>query len=114
MPIRVYDQTIGILKSAVGNARLGREEELAALKRLDDQSRVMERAAAGPGVEEKIAAERAASPRYGGRSVFGWEKGGGLAAVPRVPGERTLRTPERHVQLSMSVYLSNIGTDFLL
>src|SRR5208282_3251462 len=33
VPIRVYDETIRVLKSAVRNARLGREEELGALKR---------------------------------------------------------------------------------
>jgi len=39
VPITVYDQTIRVLKTAVAKARLGREEELAALKRLDDQAR---------------------------------------------------------------------------
>jgi hypothetical protein len=34
LPLQVYDQTIKVLKSAVRNAKLGREEELAALKRL--------------------------------------------------------------------------------
>ena len=32
VPLRVYDQTIRVLKSAVRNARLGREEELDALR----------------------------------------------------------------------------------
>ncbi|THD61423.1 DUF763 domain-containing protein [Phenylobacterium sp.] len=73
VPIKVYDQTLGVLKSAVANARLGREDELGALKRLDDQARRLERHAAGPSLESHIAAERAASHRYGGRSVFGWE-----------------------------------------
>ena len=40
-----------VLKSAVRNAKLGREEELAAIKRLDDQARSLERLAAGPSVE---------------------------------------------------------------
>jgi hypothetical protein len=39
VPIKVYDETIRVLKSAVEKARLGRDEELAALKRLDDQAR---------------------------------------------------------------------------
>ena len=38
VPLRIYDQTIHVLKSAVQSAKLGREEELAALKRLDDQA----------------------------------------------------------------------------
>ena len=74
VPIKVYDRTIQVLKSAVEKARLGREEELAALKRLDDQARRLERdARGGPGVAELIAQERRDSHAYGGRSVFGWE-----------------------------------------
>jgi uncharacterized protein len=72
VPLRVYDETIRVLKSAVCNARLGREEELSALKRLDEQARQLERHAAGPGVARLIADERARSHAYGGRTVFGW------------------------------------------
>ena len=42
VPLRVYDETLRVLKSAVHNARLGREEELGALKRLDQQARQLE------------------------------------------------------------------------
>ena len=73
VPLRVYDQTIGVLRSAVQNAKLGCEEELAALKRLDDQARLVERCASGAPLEEVIAQERRLSPSYGGRSVFGWK-----------------------------------------
>jgi hypothetical protein len=73
VPIKVYDETIRVLKSAVGKARLGRDEELQALKRLDDQSRLLERSATGPELPDMIAAERRLSHAYGGRSVFGWE-----------------------------------------
>jgi hypothetical protein len=73
VPIKVYDRTLGVLKSAVANAKLGREEELGALKRLDAQARLLERHATGPALEAHIAAERTASHSYGGRSVFGWE-----------------------------------------
>jgi uncharacterized protein len=74
VPLKVYDETIKVLKSAVQKAKLGREEELGALKRLDQQARMLERAATGPSVEKVIADEFAASPEYGGRSVFGWER----------------------------------------
>jgi hypothetical protein len=50
---------------------MGREEELAALKRLDDQARNLERDASGPSVEEFIAKEREQSYAYGGQTVFG-------------------------------------------
>jgi hypothetical protein len=70
---RVYDQTIHVLKSAVRNAKLGREDELAALKRLDDQARLVECHTSSPPVEALIAEERSLSDSYAGRSVFGWE-----------------------------------------
>jgi hypothetical protein len=73
VPLKVYDETIRVLKSAVQNAKLGRDEELGALKRLDDQSRTLERVADGPSVQEVIAQERERSHLYGGRSTFGWE-----------------------------------------
>ncbi len=76
VPLKVYDETIKVLKSAVQKAKLGREEELGALKRLDDQARMLERATTGPSVEKMIADEMVASPDYGGRSVFGWERAG--------------------------------------
>ncbi|MDB5411461.1 MAG: hypothetical protein JWL84_6373 [Rhodospirillales bacterium] len=72
VPLRVYDETIRVFKSAVQNAKLGRDEELAAIKRLDDQARLLERRASGPSVEEHIAEERARSHEYGGRTVSGW------------------------------------------
>jgi uncharacterized protein len=73
VPIKVYDETIRVLKSAVQNAKLGRDEEMQALKRLDDQSRRLERSAQGPTLDAFIAGERTASPALDGRSVFGWE-----------------------------------------
>jgi uncharacterized protein len=75
VPLRVYDQTIRVLKSAVRHAKLGREEELAALRRLDHQARLLEGHASGAPLTALIAQERQRSPSYGGRSVFGWEQG---------------------------------------
>jgi len=73
VPLKVYDQTIRVLKSAVERAKLGSDEKLGALKRLDDQARRLEHVA-GPSVESFIATERRASPGLDGRSVFGWER----------------------------------------
>jgi hypothetical protein len=73
VPLRVYDETIKVLKSAVVKAKLGHQEELFALNRLDEQARTLERRAKGPDVEEFIRQERADSHAYGGRSVFGDE-----------------------------------------
>jgi hypothetical protein len=75
VPIKVYDQTISVLRSAVRKAKLGQDEELGALRRLDEQSRRLERCACGPSVEALIDRERRKSPQYDGRSVFGWERG---------------------------------------
>jgi uncharacterized protein len=74
VPLTVYDETIRVLKTAVAHAKLGREEKLGALKRLDDQARRLEHLVSGPSVEAFIAGERLASPELDGRSVFGWER----------------------------------------
>src|SRR5690606_20473153 len=68
VPTRVYDHTIGVLRTAVRQAKLGREEELAAIRRLDAQARRLERTAKGPSVDALIASERGHSHEYGGRS----------------------------------------------
>ena len=74
VPLKVYDETIRVLKSAVQNARLGQDDELAALQKLDRESRKLEHVATGPTVERLIADEFKQSSFYGGRSVFGWER----------------------------------------
>ena len=74
VPIKVYDETIRVLKSAVENARLGRDETLETLRRLDEQARRLEHTASGPSLEAIIAGERAASADLDGRSTFGWER----------------------------------------
>ncbi|MER9593699.1 DUF763 domain-containing protein [Mesorhizobium sp. M0244] len=81
VPLKVYDETIGVLKSAVHKARLGRDEEIGALRRLDDQSRQVERYATGPSLKEIVAGEFDQSHLLGGRSVFGWEGAPETAAV---------------------------------
>jgi hypothetical protein len=73
VPTRVYDHTIDVLKTAITQSKLGNDERMSALRRLDEQSRRLERDARGPSVPELIAEERRLSHSYGGRSVFGWE-----------------------------------------
>ena len=74
VPLKVYDETIRVLKSAVQKAKLGTTEELQALKRLDNQARTLERRATGPSLNAFMSAERDRSAALDGRSVFGWEK----------------------------------------
>ena len=81
VPTKVYDQTIRVLKQAVETARLGNDERLGAIRRLDAQARLLERRATGPSVEAHIAEEMHASHAYGGRSVFGWEPPPGQASA---------------------------------
>jgi hypothetical protein len=73
VPLKVYDRTIQVLKAAVQKAKLGHFEELAAIKRLDQQAGRLERHVRGPSVEALFADERARSFEYGGCSVFGPE-----------------------------------------
>ncbi len=73
VPLKVYDETINVMKSAVLKGRLGRDEEMQALKRLDDQTRRLERYVTGPDLKEIVAGEFRQSAEWGGRSVFGWE-----------------------------------------
>jgi hypothetical protein len=74
VPLKVLDETIKVWKSAVQKAKLGCDEELGALRRLDDQARELERHATGPALDDLIADERQRSHSYRGRSVFGWEQ----------------------------------------
>jgi hypothetical protein len=75
VPLKVYDETISVLKRAIGNAKLGRREELDAIKRLDDQARSDRKIEKGPSLAEYTATETERSRSYGGRAVqyFGKE-----------------------------------------
>lgn len=82
VPVKVYDETIRVLKSAVQGAKLGHSEELQALQRLDAQARHLERTATEPSLQAVISDERDASPSLDGRSIFGWER---ISDVPARP-----------------------------
>jgi len=90
VPLTIYDQTLRVLRQAVDRARLGQDDKLAALRRLDDQCRLAEAAARGrplPAAAARllggvIAHERRASPALGGR----------VAGASR-PRPRQLRLP---------------------
>jgi len=69
VPLKVYDETIRVLKSAVGRAKLGNADRLHAIKQLDGESRVLERVASGPTFDEFVRNERARSADYDGRTV---------------------------------------------
>lgn len=79
VPLRVYDETLRVLKKAIKNARLGRSEAMGALAHLDREARRLEGAAkADPHlVDDYIERERAASWAYAGRTVSGWARSSG-------------------------------------
>jgi hypothetical protein len=70
VPLKVYDETIRVLKYAVVKARLGGSEELAAIRRLDAQARLVEAEVTGPSFHDYVAEEWRRSPEYGGRTVM--------------------------------------------
>jgi hypothetical protein len=73
VPLKVYDQTIRVMKRAVDQAKLGQREKLDALRRLDNETRRVDREALsieGPSFDALMTEERANSRRYGGRTVF--------------------------------------------
>jgi len=89
VPIKVYDETICVLRSAVDRAKLGRDDALFALRKLDAESRRLERAANGPAFDDFISDEFVRSHEYGGRSVFGWELPlAGRREQPSAPGRK--------------------------
>jgi hypothetical protein len=71
VPLHVYDQTVRVLKDAIGRARLGQSERLAAIRRLDDQARRIDAAAVTPAeLAAGFAREWRDKESLGGRTVM--------------------------------------------
>jgi hypothetical protein len=72
VPTKVYDETIGVLQTAIHKAKLGNQEKNDAIKRL---TQVAQRAEAdftpNADFDKVIQQERDNSWKYGGRTVFG-------------------------------------------
>ena len=84
VPLRTYDETIGVLRDALDRARLGDSEKLDGLKRLDRFVRaVEERCAPAADFDEIVAHERRISPALGGRTAG--------RSAPAAPGPQQLR-----------------------
>ncbi len=71
VPLKVYDQSIRLLKDAVGKAKIGRSDKLKAIQKLDQAVRRVENEQ-DPWVDMEawIAKERREAPQHGGRTVF--------------------------------------------
>jgi hypothetical protein len=83
VPLKVYDETIRVLKYAVVKARLGASEELSAIKRLDAQARAVEGKVSGPSFYGYIDEEWRRSRDYGGRTVMDDARDRGLPLPKR-------------------------------
>lgn len=71
VPLKVYDQSISILKDAVMKAKIGNHDRLDALKKLDTITRNIENTCEPDAdIEKLIAHERKISKSLGGRTVF--------------------------------------------
>ena len=71
VPLRIYDESIAVLRSALDRAKLRDREKLDGFRRLDRFSRSVEhRLAPNADVAATVARERALAPTHGGRTVF--------------------------------------------
>jgi hypothetical protein len=72
VPVNIYDETIGILQTAVQRAKIGQSDKQDAIRKLGELARRAEKDFIPSGnLEEWIGKERDESWRYGGRTVFG-------------------------------------------
>ncbi len=71
VPLRVYDESIAVLRKALDTAKVGQSDKLDGMARLDAFARGIEkRRAPHADVEATIAHERHIAPSVGGRTVF--------------------------------------------
>jgi uncharacterized protein len=71
VPLRVYDETVRVLKDALARAKLGESERLDAIRRLDDQARRIDALAVTPAaLQAGFAREWDAKESLGGRTVM--------------------------------------------
>ncbi len=90
VPLSVYDRTIRTMRGAVDQAKLGGDDKLAAIRRLDLEARRLEAASRGVDVEALLKKERADSWRFGGRHVGGAVEPPTVAVKARRPAPRQL------------------------
>jgi uncharacterized protein len=90
VPLKVYDETLRVLRGAVDRAKLGNDDRLEAVRRLDVEARRLERAAEGTSVDAFLAREREDSWKYGGRTLFGEARTGVDPMRPMAPHTPTL------------------------
>ena len=71
VPLRVYDESISVLRRSLEAAKLGHSDKLHGMQRLDAFTRIVEqRLEPHADVDAVVADERANSRTHGGRTVF--------------------------------------------
>ena len=71
VPLKTYDESIGVLRRSLDAAKLGATEKMEGMKRLDRFVRgIEERFTPQANFDAVLAHERAISPSLGGRTVF--------------------------------------------
>ncbi len=98
VPLTVYDETIGVLRRAVDRAKIGREERLHAIKRLDAQARRLERSG-GSTFAALVEHERRRSHELGGMTVAGPAR---PPKRPPAPANETKVRAEPQLQLALA------------
>jgi hypothetical protein len=71
VPLKTYDESLGVLRRALDAARLGQTEKLEGFRRLDNLTRAVEEH--GEPMADfagTVQQERSKSKEYGGRTVF--------------------------------------------
>lgn len=70
VPLKIYDETVSILKKAVGQAKLGQDDKIMALKKLDQKVNQIDKSAKHVCLGDFVGAELKNSGRYKGMTVF--------------------------------------------
>ena len=84
VPIRIYDESISVLRRALDAARVGRTEKLDGMARLDQFTRAIERRLTPlADVEDATNHERVISRSLGGRTIFDDRDQARKRAAPR-------------------------------
>jgi len=93
VPLAVYDETIVTLRRALELSKLGNDDKLSAMRRLDEQARMLERHIEGEDFAAIVAGELAASKSRGGATVMTHDASG----KPRVSTSR--KPPNKQLRL---------------
>jgi hypothetical protein len=71
VPLKTYDESIGVLRRSLDAARVGHTEKIDAMKRLDNFVRAIEsHLSPRARFDDAVTHERVMSPSLGGRAVF--------------------------------------------